>query len=147
MNTEILISLLERRRCSVCEFRKTCDETVNRKCLLPEGAVDTIRDLQSQLRQEREKNKELQRSVMRAESEREYMNSRMKFWWEMSGADKMITTEGYKAFRRTMRIKPMLKSLPPMEISGDWLYKPETGCWYGSGRSYSAQICEIVEVQ
>jgi hypothetical protein len=26
----------------------------------------------------------------------------------------------------------------------DWLYKPDTDCWYGKGSSFSNDICEIV---
>lgn len=57
----------------------------------------------------------------------------------------MIKVEGYKSFRGTMRITPANKLFPPMEVHGDWLYKPDTGCWYGRGSSYAADICEVVE--
>lgn len=55
---------------------------------------------------------------------------------------KMIEVEGYKAFRGTMRIirGPLACDL----IGGDWLYRPDTCCWYCSGCSYPAEICQIV---
>jgi hypothetical protein len=57
----------------------------------------------------------------------------------------MIRVEGYLAFRGVMRIVPNTDKVAPFELEGDWLYKPETGCWYGCGRSFSASICEIVD--
>ena len=58
--------------------------------------------------------------------------------------DKMICVEGYKAFRGTMRITPKNPVFPVMEITGDWLYKPEYDCWYGAGRSFCADVCEVI---
>jgi hypothetical protein len=58
----------------------------------------------------------------------------------------MIKVEGYKAFTGTMRITPKYDTAP-FELTGDWLYKPDTGCWYGGGRSYPAKICEVVKDQ
>ena len=58
----------------------------------------------------------------------------------------MIKVEEYKAFRGTMRIVPKNKSIEPFEITGDWLYKPDTKCWYGGGRSFSEEICEVKEI-
>lgn len=55
----------------------------------------------------------------------------------------MIEIEGYKAFHGTMRITPKC-SVPPFELTGNWLYKPEYKCWYGCGRSFGADICEVV---
>lgn len=57
----------------------------------------------------------------------------------------MIKVEGYKAFKGTMKIKPKAKHIPAFELVGDWLYKPETKCWYGKGASFAEEICEIVE--
>jgi hypothetical protein len=56
----------------------------------------------------------------------------------------MITVEGYRAFHGVMRITPKCAT-PPFTITADWLYKPDTGCWYGDGHSYPANICEVVE--
>ena len=56
----------------------------------------------------------------------------------------MIQVEGYKAFRGTMRITPVNPEFPQQEIHGDWLYKPEYGCWSGHGQSFAAKICEVV---
>lgn len=58
--------------------------------------------------------------------------------------EKMICVEGYRAFRGTMRITPKNPALAPIERTGDWLYKPDTNCWYGGGASYCAEICEVI---
>ena len=55
----------------------------------------------------------------------------------------MIKVEGYRAFRGTMRISPK-SGAAPFELTGDWLYKPDTHCWYGQGRSFGEEICEVV---
>ena len=58
----------------------------------------------------------------------------------------MIRVEGYKAFRGTMRITPVASSgMASFELTGDWLYKPDTGCWYGCGRSFPEEICVVKE--
>lgn len=59
---------------------------------------------------------------------------------------KIICVEGYKAFTGVMKITPKTAKVPPFELEGDWLYKPEHGCWYGKGSSFSEEICEIVRV-
>lgn len=56
----------------------------------------------------------------------------------------MIKVEGYKMFRGTMRITPKCEVVEPFEITGDWLYKPDANCWYSVGRSFCADICEVV---
>ena len=59
----------------------------------------------------------------------------------------MICVEGYKAFRGKMKITPFSvtdQGPPPFILEGDWLYKPETDCWYGCGRSFCAGICTPV---
>jgi hypothetical protein len=58
----------------------------------------------------------------------------------------MIIVEGYIAFRGTMLITPK-NDVPPFELTGDWLYKPEHKCWYGCGRSFCADICDVKEEQ
>ena len=56
----------------------------------------------------------------------------------------MISVEGYKAFHGDMRIT--YSSRPPEIIADtDWLYKPDTGCWYGGGRSFPFNTCEIIK--
>lgn len=57
----------------------------------------------------------------------------------------MIRVEGYKAFRGTMEITPKDSRFPSVRITGDWLYKPDTGCWYCKGSSYCDEICRVVE--
>ena len=56
----------------------------------------------------------------------------------------MISSEGYKAFRGTMRITPVIPDKEPFELTGDWLYKPEYKCWYGLCRSFPEDICTVV---
>lgn len=57
----------------------------------------------------------------------------------------MINVEGYKAFNGIMKIIPKNTQVSPFELSGDWLYKPDTECWYGKGSSFPKEICEIVK--
>jgi hypothetical protein len=64
----------------------------------------------------------------------------------MENENKMIIVDGYKAFRGTMRISPKNPAVPPYEKTCDWLYKPDSGCWYGGGRSFPAQVCEVVSI-
>lgn len=56
----------------------------------------------------------------------------------------MIESEGYKAFHGVMRITPIVPRFEPFEIEADWLYKPDTDCWYGNGSSYPAHICRVI---
>ena len=59
---------------------------------------------------------------------------------------KIIKVEGYKAFHGDMHIVPTSALYPPFYICDkDWLYKPDTDCWYGDGRSFPADICHIVD--
>lgn len=58
----------------------------------------------------------------------------------------MINVEGYKAFHGDMRIVPTNILYSPFYIKDkDWLYKPDTDCWYGDGSSFPAEICEPIE--
>lgn len=52
---------------------------------------------------------------------------------------KLICVEGYRAFRGTMICKSQA-------IRGDWLYKPDTDCWYCRGNSYPAAVCKVLTV-
>ena len=61
--------------------------------------------------------------------------------------EKIIEVEGYKAFSGIMKISPKANVLPSFELFGDWLYKPDTKCWYGCGFSFPEKICEILEVK
>ena len=56
----------------------------------------------------------------------------------------MIYSEGYKAFRGTMRIVPKNSNTKPYELTADWLYKPEYQCWYGRSSSFPEEICEVL---
>ena len=56
----------------------------------------------------------------------------------------MIKVEGYKAFHGVMRISPLVPSIEPFEVEADWLYKPDTGCWYGKGSSFGENICQVI---
>lgn len=57
----------------------------------------------------------------------------------------MLKSEGYKMFRGTGSIVPKSQKFAPFTEKGDWLYKPEHDCWYVNGRSYPAEIVEVVE--
>jgi hypothetical protein len=58
----------------------------------------------------------------------------------------MIKVEGYKAFHGDMKIIPKNRLYHAFYVlDKDWLYKPDTDCWYGNGRSYPAEICEVVK--
>lgn len=57
--------------------------------------------------------------------------------------ERMIKVEGYKAFRGCMRVTVCLPSGKAHAfVSGDWLYKPHTDCWYCGGGSYPSEICQ-----
>ena len=65
---------------------------------------------------------------------------------------KPICVEGFKAFRGSMKISLKFDSIVmgyPVSriVNGEWLYKPDTDCWYCNGISYPARVCEIVEVE
>ena len=57
----------------------------------------------------------------------------------------MIEVEGYKAFRGVMKITPKCENVSPFELEGDWLYRPDTQCWYSKGKSFGKDICEVRE--
>lgn len=57
----------------------------------------------------------------------------------------MLECEGYRMFRGSMRIHQGRGGRYVQIVSGVWLYKPESGCWYCGGKSYPALICELVE--
>lgn len=58
----------------------------------------------------------------------------------------MIKVEGYKAFHGDLKVVPKNPAYPAYIIEDkDWLYKPDTNCWYGDGRSFLADICEPIE--
>ena len=57
----------------------------------------------------------------------------------------MIKVEGYKAFKGVLKITPKCSNVKPFELEGQFLYKPETNCWYGCCSSFPAEICEVVE--
>ena len=95
-----------------------------------------------------EKIVDLEHDLAVNKSEREYFRSRAAFFCEVAGnSDKIISVEGYKAFRGTMKIRPKTASVPSFTLTGDWLYKPETGCWYGNGSFFAEDICTIMEVK
>ena len=56
----------------------------------------------------------------------------------------MICAEGYKAFRGLMKVTPKVTAVKPFVEQGEWIYKPEYNCWYCGGRSFSADICEVI---
>ena len=52
----------------------------------------------------------------------------------------MISREGIKAFRGKATIAPKNTKIEPFEVIGDWVYKPETDCWYCNGKSFMSSI-------
>ena len=55
----------------------------------------------------------------------------------------MINVEGYKAFHGSMQINWLHTT--ELIKDKDWLYKPDTNCWYGVGRSFPADVCTPIE--
>ena len=60
--------------------------------------------------------------------------------------DLVVKCEGFVAFRGTMHFAPRNPRFPAEDITGDWLYKPDTGYWYCKGRSYLAELCTVMSV-
>lgn len=151
MKTDILVRRLRNHDCQKCEVRGLCKDAGGEECLLPGIAAEAIKNLESTLSQANEKLDAVTRTVAdlemelrKARSEREYFRSRAAFFAVEAGANgKVISVEGYKAFRGTMRISP--RGAEAYDLCGDWLYKPGTGCWYGNGRSFPKEVCTILE--
>lgn len=57
----------------------------------------------------------------------------------------MIAVEGFKAFSGEMLITPRNPNFKPFTVKANWLYKPDTGCWYGKGSSYMEAVCTPME--
>ena len=55
-----------------------------------------------------------------------------------------LRVEGYEIFFGIMRIMRSPTSRP-FDVLGEWLYKPDTRCWYCGGASYPEQVCEPIE--
>lgn len=91
---------------------------------------------------------DMQRALEQTGSDIAYQQSRMRFLSAVAAGDNKqpISVDGYKAFRGTMKIRPKMTSVPSFELTGDWLYRPDTDCWYGKGSSFRRDICTIVEV-
>ena len=116
-------------------------------CSLRALADKAQRDLSDSLQRLRKDKADLQHNLMIAESEREYHRSRAEFFREVAEVgNQFISVEGFKAFRGTMRITPKA-AVPAYDLHGDWLYKPETGCWYGCGKSFPESVCKIVDIE
>lgn len=59
----------------------------------------------------------------------------------------MLTCEGYKMFSGTATITPCNPEMLPFTLTGTWLYRPDTDCWYCNGRSFAARVVDgIVEI-
>lgn len=56
----------------------------------------------------------------------------------------MIKSNGYKAFRGTMKITPKCAGIDPYELTTDWIYVPKYDCWYGNGSSFPSEVCEVI---
>ena len=48
-------------------------------------------------------------------------------------------------FRGTGEVRNAVTGKPVCRETGDWLYKPEYGCWYVNGRSFPAECVTVVE--
>lgn len=57
----------------------------------------------------------------------------------------MINVEGYLAFKGYLKITPVNEKIKPYTMCGEWIYNPETECWYGEGESFPKEICQIGE--
>ena len=133
---------VESEKNGVLGFARTINEAIT---MLQEQG-EKIVDLTESLQRLRKDKAELQCSLMAAESEREYHRSRADFFREVAEVgNQFIAVEGFKAFRGTMRITPKA-AVPSFDLHGDWLYKPDTKCWYGKGSSFPEDICTIMEV-
>ena len=55
----------------------------------------------------------------------------------------MLECEGYRMFYGTMLIVPA--AMDSFTVTGTWLYKPDTECWYCNGQSFPAEVTEIIE--
>lgn len=147
MKADNLIRHLETMNCKECDVKFLC-ERAGGECLLPNIAAKAIQDMEETNKMLLKENEELKRSLIVSESDREYLRSRYAFLREVEGIEnRVISVEGYKAFRGTMRISPVFSDFPPYDIRGEWLYKPDTGCWYGKGSSFPEDICTIMEVE
>lgn len=56
----------------------------------------------------------------------------------------MLGVDGYRMFRGTMIIEFISGT---KTVSGTWLYRPDTDCWYCAGCSYPSQICSVKEIE
>lgn len=56
---------------------------------------------------------------------------------------RILECEGYKMFYGTQLVA---NSNGAECITGDWLYKPDTDCWYCKGRSFPATTTTLVAV-
>lgn len=57
----------------------------------------------------------------------------------------MLSVEGYKMFKGTIEITPPESTgIKAYTLSGTWLYKPDTGCWYGCGHSFPEKVCNVL---
>lgn len=79
--------------------------------------------------------------------------------WNKRAAMKPIAVEGYISFRGVMLVgrgktisrkstERIIRGWDTVEeIFGDWLYKPDTDCWYCGGHSYPAAVCKLPDAR
>lgn len=58
---------------------------------------------------------------------------------------KILQCEGYKMFEGTAKIVPLNEDIKPFEMTGTWLYKPQTNCWYCNSRSFPEVVVKVEE--
>lgn len=64
------------------------------------------------------------------------------------GDVEVLTCEGYKMFYGTVTFTPASDRFPAEDVTGTWLYIPETGCWYCNGCSYNpARLSNVREAE
>ena len=61
---------------------------------------------------------------------------------------KIIIVNGHRAFRGWMEVwlSAPCGRIGKSEIYGDWLYEPDTDCWYCDDLQFPAKNCIILEV-
>jgi hypothetical protein len=57
----------------------------------------------------------------------------------------MIEVEGYKAYSGKMRVTPKANFHGPFILTGQFLYKPDTDCWYHNGDSYPSSFVSLTQ--
>ena len=57
----------------------------------------------------------------------------------------ILKCEGYQMFRGIAVVTPRNPNVEPFKIFGDWLYRPDTHCWYINGSSFCEEIVSNIQ--